>query len=174
MFSFNPNSQITNISPNNWKAFINSPMHHIPRNVWYRLLHKKLSTRANLHRIIPAKVDDDYCQLCKLPETEQHMLFTCIQKQDLWNAAFKKYLSNPKDPNCSSIFEDLSTLRLSKYYILHYHDKFTIYGFFATVIRFIWKAHWQQFFEQTPVVDEIVLNQIQKELLKLSAYNSLC
>ncbi|KAG1537815.1 hypothetical protein G6F46_012598 [Rhizopus delemar] len=149
------------------------PMHHIPRNVWYKLLHKKLSTRANLHRIIPAKVDDDYCQLCKLPETEQHMLLTCIQKQDLWNAAFKKYLSNPKDPNCSSIFEDLSTLRLSKYYILHYHDKFTIYDFFATVIRFIWKAHWQQFFEQTPVVDEIVLNQIQKELLKPSAYNSL-
>ena len=104
-------------------------MHHIPRNVWYRLLHKKLSTRANLHRIIPAKVDDDYCQLCKLPETGQHMLFTCIQKQDLWNAAFKKYLSNPKDPNCSPIFEDLSTLRLSKYYILHYHDKFTIYIF---------------------------------------------
>ncbi|EIE83102.1 hypothetical protein RO3G_07807 [Rhizopus delemar RA 99-880] len=47
-------------------------------------------------------------------------------------------------------------------------------SFFATVIRFIWKAHWQQFFEQTPVVDEIVINQIQKELLKLSAYNSLC
>ncbi|EIE91397.1 hypothetical protein RO3G_16108 [Rhizopus delemar RA 99-880] len=174
MFSFNSNSQITNISPNNWKAFISSPMHHIPRNVWYRLRHKKLSTRANLHRIIPAKVDDDYFQLCKLPKTEQHMLFTCIQKQDLWNAAFKKYLSNPKDPNCSSIFEDLSTLRLSKYYILHYHDKFTIYDFFATVIRFIWKAHWQQFFKQTPVVDEIVINQIQKELLKLSAYNSLC
>ncbi|KAG1607039.1 hypothetical protein G6F46_012583 [Rhizopus delemar] len=117
MFSFNSNSQITNISHNNWEAFISSPMHHIPRNVWYRLLHKKLSTRANLHRIIPAKVDDDYCQLCKLPETEQHMLFTCIQKQDLWNAAFKKYLSNPKDPNCSSIFEDLSTLRLSNHSI---------------------------------------------------------
>ncbi|EIE83818.1 hypothetical protein RO3G_08523 [Rhizopus delemar RA 99-880] len=71
---------------------------------------------------------------------------------------FKKYLSNPKDPNCSSIFQDLSTLGLSKHYILHYHDKFTIYDFFATVIRFIWKAHWQQFFEQTPVLEEIGFN----------------
>ncbi|KAG1459651.1 hypothetical protein G6F46_011870 [Rhizopus delemar] len=44
MFSFNSNSQIINISRNNWKAFISSPMHPIPRNVWYRLLHKKLST----------------------------------------------------------------------------------------------------------------------------------
>ncbi|KAG1052034.1 hypothetical protein G6F43_005797 [Rhizopus delemar] len=105
MFSFN-----SNISHNNWKAFISSSIHPIPRNVWYRLLYKKLSTRANSHRIIPAKVDDDYCQLCKLPETEQPMLLTCIQKQDLWNAVFKKYLSNPKDPNCSSRFEDLSTL----------------------------------------------------------------
>ncbi|KAG1551416.1 hypothetical protein G6F51_001854 [Rhizopus arrhizus] len=128
----------------------------------------------NLHRIIPTKIDGDYYQLCKLSETEQHMLFTCIQKQDLWNAAFKKYLSNPKDPNCSSIFQGLSTLRLSKYYILHYHDKFTIYDFFAAVIRFIWKAHWQQFFELTPDLEEIVINQIQKDLLKLSTYNSLC
>lgn len=63
-----------------------------------------------------------------------------------------------KDPNCSSIFEDLSTLRLSKYYILHYHDKFTIFDLFAKVIRFIWKAHWQQFVKQTPVLDEIALN----------------
>jgi hypothetical protein len=40
MLSFNTNSQIINISHNNWKAFTNSPVHHIPRNVWYRLLHK--------------------------------------------------------------------------------------------------------------------------------------
>jgi hypothetical protein len=45
--------------------------------------------------------------------------------------------------------------------------------FFATVIRFVWKAHWYQFYEQAPVLDEIVINQIQKELTKLSAYN-LC
>jgi hypothetical protein len=45
--------------------------------------------------------------------------------------------------------------------------------FFATVIRFIWKAHWRQFFKQIPILDEIALNQIQKELLKLSAYSSL-
>ncbi|KAG0785187.1 hypothetical protein G6F22_008045 [Rhizopus arrhizus] len=92
MFSFNSNSQITNISHNNWKAFISSPMHHIPRNVWYRLLHKKLSTRANLHRIIPTKVDDDYCRLCKPPETKQHMLFTCIQKTRLVERSLQEIL----------------------------------------------------------------------------------
>jgi hypothetical protein len=103
VLSFNPNSQITNLSNINWEAFISSPMHHIPKNVWYSL-HKELSTRSNLHRIIPAKVEDEYCQLCKLSEAEQDMLFTCIQKQDLWKAAFKKYMSNPKDPNCGLIF----------------------------------------------------------------------
>jgi hypothetical protein len=46
--------------------------------------------------------------------------------------------------------------------------------FFGTVFRFMWKAHWQQFVEQIPVLDEIVINQIQKELLKLSAYNHSC
>ncbi|KAG1049374.1 hypothetical protein G6F43_008299 [Rhizopus delemar] len=150
-------------------------LHHTVGDGWFNgkghvtLVKDKTKNYEPLTPRIPSWEQDHY-----LPETEQHMLFTCIQKQDLWNSAFKKYLSNPKDPNYSSIFEDLSTLRLFKYYILHYHDKFIIYDFFATVIRFIWKVHWKQFFEETPVVDEIVINQIQKELLKLSAYNSLC
>lgn len=63
-------------------------------------------------------------------KTKQHMPFTCIQKQALRKAAFKKYLWNLNGSNRSSISLDLSTLRLFKYYILHYHDKFTIYIFF--------------------------------------------
>jgi hypothetical protein len=79
MFS-NANLQITNISHNNRKAFISGSLHYIQRNVWYRLLHQKLFTRFNLHRITPASVEDKYCPLCKLPGIEQHMLSTCIQK----------------------------------------------------------------------------------------------
>ncbi|EIE78293.1 hypothetical protein G6F46_009290 [Rhizopus delemar] len=89
MLSFNSNSHIINLSHNSWKAFINSPMLRIPRNVWYRL-HKKLSTRADLHRIIPAKIDNDYCQLCKLPETKQHMLL--YSKTRLVERSFQEIL----------------------------------------------------------------------------------
>ncbi|KAG1053956.1 hypothetical protein G6F43_004009 [Rhizopus delemar] len=103
MFSFNANSQITNICHNNWKAFISSPKHTIPRNAWYRLLHRKIIHPIQLAQIIPANVEDEYCPLCKLSETEQHMFFTCIQKQGSRKAAFKRYLSNPKDFNCSAI-----------------------------------------------------------------------
>lgn len=56
MFNFNTNSQTTNTSNNKCKAFISSPTQHIPRNVWYRFC-KKLSTRSNLHRGIPANVE---------------------------------------------------------------------------------------------------------------------
>lgn len=61
-------------------------------------------------------------------------------------SSFKKHLLNPKDHNCKLIFQNLSTHRLSKYYILHYHDNFTIYEFFATIIWFIWRTHKHQFF----------------------------
>lgn len=46
--------------------------------------------------------------------------------------------------------------------------------FFAAVVRFMWKSYWQQLAEQAHVLDESVINQIQKELLKLSAYNHPC
>ena len=89
----------------------------------YRILHEKLSTRSNLHRIIHANIEGKYYQLCKLPEIEQHMLFNCIQRQDSWEAAFKKYLSNPKiltAAQYSWIYLHLDY----KDYTLHYHDKF--------------------------------------------------
>ena len=41
----------------------------------------------------PSKYKDEYHPLRKITETERHMLFTCIQKQNLWKAASKKYLS---------------------------------------------------------------------------------
>ncbi len=111
-------------------------------------------------------------QLCKLQETE-HMLFTYIQIK-----SYGKQLPR-------NTYQILKVLTASQYSSIYLHLDFSsiisyiivtslqAMIFFATVIRFVWKAHWQQFFEQTPVLDEIVINQIQKELLKLSAYNSL-
>lgn len=93
-------------------------------------------------------------------------------KQVLWKAVSKKYFSIAKDPIYISIFQNLYTLGLFKYHILQYLDKFIIYDFFATVIRFVWKAPWQKFFEQTPVLDDVIINPVQKEVLKPSAYNS--
>jgi hypothetical protein len=92
---------------------------------------EKIIHPIQLARIILANVEDEYCPLCKLPEIEQAMFFTCIQKQDLRKAVFKRYLSNPKDVNCNTVFQGLSAIKLSKYYILNYHDKFTTYDFFG-------------------------------------------
>jgi len=61
-------------------------------------------------------------------------------KIKLWESDFQKILVKPKSPNFSSIFQDLSTLRLSKHYILHFHYKFKIYDlFFFTIIWLVGK-----------------------------------
>ncbi|KAG0763845.1 hypothetical protein G6F62_003740 [Rhizopus arrhizus] len=87
---------------------------------------------------------------------------TTVKKGAIQSRGYKPLFMSP-----------LFTVLLSKHYILHYHDKFT-FLFPATVTQFVGKTRWKQFFEQTPILDEIVINQILKKLLKLSAYNSLC
>ncbi|EIE78434.1 hypothetical protein RO3G_03138 [Rhizopus delemar RA 99-880] len=47
----------------------------------------------NLHRTIPAHVDDKGCQLCKLPKTEQPMLLH--SKTRLVESSFQETLVKP-------------------------------------------------------------------------------
>lgn|SRR6478735_11956124 len=94
MFNFNSNSQITNINNTNQKAFISSPIHLIPRNIWYGLFHKKLLTRFNLHRVIPINVEDQYYQLCKLSGKGHHMLYL-YSKTRLVEYNFQEILVKP-------------------------------------------------------------------------------
>ena len=109
-------------------------MHTIPRNAWYKLFHRRNYPPDSTFTNHPSKCRRRILSTMQItrnrPETEQPMFFTCIQKQSLRKAVFKRYLSNPKDVNCSTVFQGLSAIKLSKYYILNYHDKLTTYDFF--------------------------------------------
>ncbi|EIE85552.1 hypothetical protein RO3G_10262 [Rhizopus delemar RA 99-880] len=142
-----------------------------------------------LELIVTSEQDVRGIELCSLEFRKGNASYTTLLYQQSKNLRINACILNEfhlwtLEGNISIAYLDFSGRNESISQIFKMNDQyvahevglmmFTIYDFFATVIRFIWKAHWQQFFEQTPVVDEIVLNQIQKELLKLSAYNSLC
>ncbi|KAL9555039.1 hypothetical protein MBANPS3_002549 [Mucor bainieri] len=65
------------------------------RNLWYRLLHRKLSNKAELVKIPRiAVVETDRCDFCNQVETAEHMLISCPHKKDIWRPMLSMYLSN--------------------------------------------------------------------------------
>jgi len=66
-----------------WKDFWKQKMPHNARNVWWRLLIKKLPSGVRLHRMIPVIVGP-LCRICQEgDETDQHLLFSCPRKLEI-------------------------------------------------------------------------------------------
>ncbi|KAI8330230.1 hypothetical protein BC941DRAFT_186717 [Chlamydoabsidia padenii] len=75
------------MSRSQWKLFWKANIPRGARNCWWRLLIRKLSTRAVLHHC------DSGSQLCKFCTNhigdDYHMLFDCLRKQFFWLMARK-------------------------------------------------------------------------------------
>ncbi|ORY99340.1 hypothetical protein BCR43DRAFT_415491, partial [Syncephalastrum racemosum] len=68
-----------------WSALWRTPMPHIARSTWYRLLHLHVSCAALLHRIMPDKVTSPICRICQVAsESPDDMILTCPTKQSLF------------------------------------------------------------------------------------------
>jgi hypothetical protein len=71
-----PNTSLSvGLSPGNIQRFLRSPMQSTSRNLWFRLMHNKVSSLADIVHIL--KLPDDRCPFCGLQQTTSHLLFTC-------------------------------------------------------------------------------------------------
>jgi hypothetical protein len=68
------NAPITTLDPDlnarRFKAFLRSQMLSPSQNLWFRLIHKKISSKANIAHIL--QLPDDRCHFCGLQETTSH------------------------------------------------------------------------------------------------------
>jgi hypothetical protein len=161
----------TTISPQFWRSFTKSPMHYSGRNLWYRLIHKKMSNKSTIYKDTKGNlVEDDRCTFCGLIEDAKHMLFVCHVKEDIWNGFFARYIAVPKSVNFDRLFSDISNLKLPHYMMSNLDLKVNIYNLFGTCLRMIWRSHWQHYFNNIPFDEESVNNQITTELQKLSSF----
>jgi hypothetical protein len=119
------------------ELFYRSPMHYSPRNVWYRLIHKKLSSRTRLFDMKLDWIDTDQCSMCMLPDDDKHLLFSCEHKADIWHRIFKTYIGSPTTVYLHQIYCNIATLKLSLYSLLSLDLKVLIFNIFATTMRFI-------------------------------------
>lgn len=86
-------SQLPAISRRNWSLFYITSMQYSARNLWYKLIFDKVSSKTNLQRIIPQQVPDGFCQYCLMSEKTGYMLFMCDHKADVWSSVLADHLA---------------------------------------------------------------------------------
>ncbi|KAG1489524.1 hypothetical protein G6F52_009557 [Rhizopus delemar] len=148
------------LPPDGWRQFWKIPLSHSCRNVWYRLLHHKLPTRSNLHRLLPSIFPSPSCLNCPdQEETLEHFLYLCPQKllvwQSIWNEHFPtQYFSSfsvahalfqLKFPPVPASSLDISSAAIIGHTLLS-----------------VWRAHWAFIFDNIPIQTSVILNSSQK------------
>ncbi|KAL7332845.1 hypothetical protein PS15p_212253 [Mucor circinelloides] len=162
-----------NITKKQWTAFYKNNMHYSARNVWYRMLHNQTSNKLALYQRGLSHIESDRCDLCNEVEDAKHLLISCAHKIDVWNSTFNEFLGYPKSADPHLVYQSIMLLKLDRYFIYSYDMQFTIYDFFATIIRMIWRHHYSQHFNAIPFDHNHVSSHISAELIRLSSLKKL-
>ncbi|KAG2226206.1 hypothetical protein INT45_003351 [Circinella minor] len=79
------NPTYPSLTKSKWRLFRKAWILPSARTIWWRTLHNKLSCRANLHHILPAKFDNVLCPLGDLEtDSAPHFLFFRESKWIVW------------------------------------------------------------------------------------------
>ncbi|CEP18478.1 hypothetical protein [Parasitella parasitica] len=133
------------------------------RNVWYRLLQRKLSDRATLSQTL-GFVDSDLCFLCNQWETAERMLFLYLHKKDIWLTILDTYLLNFRSFTLRWLYHDMSMIALDSYLFRPSMPNISNSNLLSITMYHIWKAHWRQYFDSAPIRLTGVLPSIHKDL----------
>jgi len=127
------------------KAFWKQKMPHNARNVWWRLLIKKLPSGVRLHRIIPTFVGP-LCRICQEgDETDQHLLFSCPRKLEIWQNALTKHIRT--QDWTAALIESLCFPNAPVVEALNNMPLFLLLG---SIMATIWRYHHSSIREDTP------------------------
>ena len=154
-----------------WGRFWALSFTYVQRNVIYRLLHKKVNTRFQLHVIDPVLHPATTC-LCCLHHTEtiNHFFFTCPSKFSFWTGLIKEFLW----PGTSVTDLQTSILSLNFEKILVRpscpHEPAII---LIVAISELWKAHWRFVIDKTMFLPVNVVAATSSALQKRYAEDHL-
>ncbi|KAG0860177.1 hypothetical protein G6F17_001261 [Rhizopus arrhizus] len=75
-----------------WRKFWLSSFPHQEHTVIWRYYHRKLPTRQRLHQICPDRHLDPFCLLCGGVEDDEHFLWSCEHKKEIWSRIVNRFL----------------------------------------------------------------------------------
>ncbi|KAK4520677.1 uncharacterized protein ATC70_006555 [Mucor velutinosus] len=152
-------------------SFLQTKMPSAARNLWFRLIHNKVSSKVNVYKIF--KLPDDLCVYCGYRETTTHMLFTCPANWDIWTNYFA-LLFVPLGPlDMSQVATDVLSLDLTSYCLLDSFLKVSTFEAVTCVITAIWRAKWRDHYNSVGFDNQSVMDRAMINLRRISSLNLL-
>lgn len=164
------------LSSSKWKTFWKLQIPLNARNTWYRVLHKKITSKQKLHLYMPSEYSDK-CPLCPAPhqiENTEHFLFSCPLKYLVWTTAISLYI-DPTLTSCTyNQYLDFLYMKstITRTSSLQYSD-LSVSQVFACIQQAIWNSHYRFVFDFIPFVPSHVLSSIQLALFTLHSQENI-
>ncbi|KAG2206203.1 hypothetical protein INT46_002979 [Mucor plumbeus] len=171
-----PSPPNSTLSSSKWKSFWKLQIPLNARNTWYRILHKKITTKKKLHLYIPSDYSDK-CSLCPAhPQIEntEHFLFSCSLKYLVWTTALSLYI-DPTLISCtySQYLEFLHMTSSNTRTSFSPYLNLSVSQVFACIQQAIWNSHYRSVFDLIPFVPSHVLSSIQLALFTLHSQENI-
>ncbi|KAI8635995.1 hypothetical protein BD408DRAFT_413543 [Parasitella parasitica] len=152
-------------------SFLHTRMPSSARNLWFRLLHNKVSSKVNLRPIL--KLPDEMCVFCGGRETTAHMLFTCPSHADAWQNYFALVFVPSGPLNMDQVSQDVMSLNLQGYRLLDSELKVSVFEAVTCLLTSVWRAKWQHYFDAVAPDNQSIVDRAMVNLRHLSALNIL-
>ncbi|KAI7899274.1 uncharacterized protein BX663DRAFT_522050, partial [Cokeromyces recurvatus] len=149
-----------------WSQFWQLPLSHSGRNIWYRLIHKKIPHKSFLHRVMPAYFPTSTCPICSDPvESFVHFIFTCPPKLAIWQHMWYMYI-DPSDSSFSldTLYYALHTLHVPSSSLTLVFSPLTA---IAATLEAIWLSHWASVFNDTPFTSATTISLLTTKALRI-------
>ncbi|KAI8078922.1 uncharacterized protein BX664DRAFT_269752 [Halteromyces radiatus] len=142
-----------------WKTFWKLNIPHKATEIWWRALVGKLSTKARLHHINPARYPSPLCSYCGDYEDDRHLIVLCKRKVQFWRAAF--YSLQTQVIQGHDLWE-----------ILMFRKKVntSIMVMIGKILLIVWQHHWQTSLEDLPWRTDHALKRLASSL-QMEGYN---
>ncbi|KAI8643870.1 hypothetical protein BD408DRAFT_481818 [Parasitella parasitica] len=151
-------------------SFLDTKMPSAARNLWFRLIHNKVSSKVNVSHILG--LPDDLCEFCGYLETTAHMLFTCPSHLEIWSNYFSLVFVPTGALDMSKVYQDVMSLNLSSYRLLDSPLKVSVFEAVTCVITAIWRAKWRAHFDNADFGNQSVVDRAMINLRHISSLNS--
>ncbi|KAG0740106.1 hypothetical protein G6F57_012523 [Rhizopus arrhizus] len=158
------------ISSSSWLAFWKNDIPLRSRDIWFRLLHAKISCQETLHQVFPSVFTSTICPIChQEPDSVTHFVYACPAKFVIWDYSWRKYLNTPF--NLIQLDKALFGLTLNiPLSLFNAFEKPSPFQVFACTMLAIWKAHWNQVFNRGQFVYSLVVSDLEKHITTLITY----
>ncbi|KAG2190404.1 hypothetical protein INT46_004661 [Mucor plumbeus] len=171
-----PSPPKSTLTSSKWKSVWKLQIPLNARNTWYRVLHKKITTKKKLHLHMPSDYSDK-CSLCPAHhqiENTEHFLFSCPLKYLVWTTALSFYIDSTLisctyNQYLKFLYMTFSNIRTSS----SLYPDFSVSQVFAYIQQAIWNSHYRSVFDFIPFHPSHVLSSIQLALFTLYSQENI-